>query len=179
MCPCNKSRPRPGLHKHVVQSALPTVDPTLWGPALWQALHTAGLFATDPGVWVHLAAALKRDLPCQACSDEYNAWVASNPLTFPSIPRRPVRGGLPFRRFTGSLPPPPPTIPPVSVTVSTWLLALHNSVNTRLAVQTTWTLNQVQAWPPYSDKAAALSALSGLNGVIGTTTYSILLRLLS
>ena len=78
---------------------------------------------------------MKTALPCPECSAHYNSWIAANPAILP------VSG------------------PELQVAISSWLLALHNDINTRNG-KAVWTLEQVAA--AYTDKAAAAMAVAAL-----------------
>jgi len=150
----------------VAEPTLPIVDTSIWGPPLWTVLHTLSLIATDKTMWINITNALKTDLPCPDCSEHYNTWVRSNPLRFPVSP--PPR--QPFvPRFIKTRP--PVALPPVSHTTSIWILALHNNVNIRRGLGT-WSYEQCKN--KYQHIHAARDALTRLDGVIGTTLFSLL-----
>lgn len=149
-----------------VAPTLPTVDTSIWGPPLWTVLHTLSLVATDRKLWINIANALKSDLPCPDCSEHYNIWARSNPLRFPIAPppRQPF-----IPRFIKTRP--PVTLPPISDTTGTWILELHNNVNIRRGLGT-WSHDQCKG--KYQQIHAAREALKSLDGVIGTTLFSLL-----
>lgn len=149
-----------------VEPVLPTVDTNIWGPSLWTVLHTLSLVATDKTMWINIANALKTDIPCPDCSEHYNTWIHSNPLRFPVSPpsRQPF-----IPRFIKTRP--PVQLPPVSDTISRWVLALHNNVNTRRGVGT-WEYDQCKN--TYRNINTARKALTSLDGVIGPQLFSLL-----
>jgi hypothetical protein len=169
MCSCNQKRVT--VANTVTQrmaSAVPlkTVDTSIWGPPLWLVLHTLSFSATDRNIWLGIFNALKTGLPCPDCSKHYNDWARSNPLQFPISPppRQPF-----IPKFLKT--PSPISLPPVSATVSRWIVLLHNSVSARRGVPL-WSVEQCRT--EYKDMNAARKALASLNGQIGPTLFSLL-----
>jgi len=137
-----------------IEASLPIVDTSIWGPPLWQVLHTASVFTRNRrqiDLWRALVAALKTGLPCPDCSAHYNAWTASHILRFSMV-------GDGIRE-----------------PVIRWFLTLHNDVNQRLPTPVgPWTIQQVMN--AYGgDRTArlviAMSALQSLQGIIGDAAY--------
>jgi len=186
MCPCNNKSAAPSMRAVAaprnirqapivnhsirlnlpVEPTLPTVDTSVWGAPLWTVLHTLSLVSTDKNMWYAIANALKTDLPCPECSGHYNIWIRSNPLRFPVSPppRQPF-----IPRFIKTRD--PIQMPPVSDTISRWVLALHNNVNTRRNMGP-WSLDQCKN--TYRNIDAARTALTSLDGVIGPQLFSLL-----
>jgi hypothetical protein len=176
MCSCNKKNGAVAnliaaqksfvAQRMVAVATLQTVDTSTWGAPLWLVLHTLSLTATDKTLWLGIFNALKKDLPCPDCSNHFNEWARSNPLRFPvpPPPRQPF-----MLRFLKT--PPPTPLPPVSDTISKWTLALHNAVNARLG-RPAWSIDACRS--TYNNKQAARAALASLDGIIGTTLFSLL-----
>ena len=69
----------------------PPLLPSVWGPPLWTALHTAAQFTTTESqrlVWIDLLTAMRTALPCDECSAHYNAWIDAHPVAL--LPSGPV-----------------------------------------------------------------------------------------
>ena len=133
---------------------IPTLDTSVWGPALWKTLHIAGQcrgVKSRQALWVKLFKELRTGLPCPDCSAHYNAWLNAHPIRLSLVPN----GGI---------------------DIGKWLLNLHNDVNRRTG-KPTWTLMQVST--SYSTNIAdAKEIAQTLQGKIGDQAYYTLLALL-
>jgi hypothetical protein len=132
-----------GRNIRVVETVPVVVDTAVWGPPLWQFLHSAGAVAGGEEhreAWVALLTALRGSLPCPDCHEHYNAWWSARPFVADS-------SGEP---------------------VEMWLLALHNAVNERRGVPV-WTVEQLEATYPVEaggrDVAAAALEAAAAVGV--------------
>ncbi len=185
MCGCNRAKAaasaaaappvkRPGGRVRVapaaapsspVQNSLPTVDTSVWGAPMWTALHIASMFSQNIPLWRELITALVNDLPCPDCRAHYSAWIKRNPLR--------VGGLLPIQRMMQKI--------TTSSVVVTWLLNLHNDVNSRNSVGT-WSLQQLRARYD-GDRGARLTegrtSLQSIKTSIGPRAFGILERLLA
>jgi hypothetical protein len=174
MCSCNRAKQalknniRPGAPApRAVPSApsIPTIDTSVWGPSTWIALHIASVFSSQNlPLWKELLAALQEDIPCPDCRAHYSRWIQSHPF-------RPS-GMLPIRRMMGQRPAPPKIIP--------WLLHLHNDVNSRTGLPP-W--NEHQLMTRYGgDRASRIvegrTSLESVSGILGKTSFALLMRLL-
>ena len=186
MCGCNRAAIRSaaaaaaaaaqsggggGIRSHVRVAAapppsIPTFDTSLWGQQTWTALHIASVFAPhNLALWNNLLGALQNDLPCPDCRAHYVQWLRSHPF-------RIAVSGIPIRRMMGHR--------PKQTTILTWLLNLHNDVNSRLG-RATW--NEQQVIERYGgDRAQHLTegraALEAVRGMLGGGAFAILMELL-
>jgi len=55
------------------------VDTLLWGPGLWNALHTASLIGSADAL-AAIAIALANSIPCPECTEHYKTWLAEHPV---------------------------------------------------------------------------------------------------
>lgn len=184
MCGCNRAKQAlqnrsnsggggGGLGSRNVPSApsiptIQTVDTSVWGAPTWIALHIASVFSSQNLLlWKELLAALQNDIPCPDCRAHYSGWLQSHPF-------RSNSSMLPLRRMIGKRSTHPKIIP--------WLLNLHNDVNTRLDPPTpTW--NEQQVMERYGgDRDILLSegrhSLESVRGILGQTSFDLLMRLL-
>jgi hypothetical protein len=150
-------------------NSFPTVDTSIWGPPTWITLHIASVLSSQNlSLWKELLNALQNDIPCPDCRAHYSDWLQSHPF------RTKNNNLLPLRRMMGKRSTPPKIIP--------WLLALHNDVNSRLDPPTpTW--NEQQVMERYgADRDARVTegrdSLESVRGIIGQTSFDLLMRLL-
>jgi len=143
----------------IVAPSLTSTDTSVWGAPLWKALHIAAhhtKYKAQILTWKRLLDSLRSGLPCPDCSSHYNGWYRSHELRFSMFPAG-------FQN-----------------TVISWLLALHNNVNTRLG-RPTWSISQLN--DVYGGSRAEMLAegrrtLETLNGIIGKQSYDLLMSLL-
>jgi hypothetical protein len=144
---------------------IPTVDTSVWGAPTWIALHIASVFSSQNlPLWKELLAALQNDIPCPDCRAHFSRWVQSHPFRSSSI--------LPIRRLMGHR----STHPKIVL----WLLGLHNDVNSRTGIPA-W--NEQQILKRYGgDRSSRLiegrASLETVRGILGNTSFSLLMRLL-
>ena len=188
MCGCNRAAIRAaavirssggggggggGIRTHVRAAAapppppsIPTFDTSLWGQQTWTALHIASVFAPhNLALWNNLLGALQNDLPCPDCRHHYTQWLRGHPF-------RVAFSGIPIRRMMGHR--------SKQTTILSWLLNLHNDVNSRLG-RATW--NEQQVIERYGgDRALRLAegraALDSVRGMLGGGAFGILMGLL-
>ena len=140
---------------------LPVVDTSIWGPPLWKILHVASVFSTTDAqkeAFANLLAKLLTGIPCPDCSSHYNLWYSSHPVR--SVTSSGHRGFKRFRIIRMSV--------VTWVSLVTWVLDLHNDVNTRRGLGT-WTVDQVHA--AYGSLADVRDAARSLEGVIGQEAF--------
>jgi len=139
----------------VLAPTLDVVDATIWGPFLWNALHTASQnkqLKTRQALWANLMKALRTGLPCPECSAHFNSWMNSHPMRTSLLPN-------------------------IGFDHSKWLLDLHNDVNIRTG-KPVWTLAQVAA--SYNgDLTVAREAAKTLHGKLSDRAYFALMALLN
>lgn len=183
MCGCNRAAIRAaavarsggggaGIIRSHVRAAppppsIPTFDTSLWGQQTWTALHIASVFAPhNLALWNNLLDALRNDLPCPDCRAHYSQWLRNHPFRVAAVSR------IPIRRMMGQR--------SKQTTILTWLLNLHNDVNSRLG-RATW--NEQQVIERYGgDRALRLTegraALESVRGMLGGGAFAILMALL-
>lgn len=145
--------------------SIPTFDTSLWGQQTWTALHIASVFAPhNLALWNNLLAALQNDLPCPDCRAHYSQWLRNHPFR--------AAVGLPIRRMFGQR--------PKQTTILSWLLNLHNDVNSRLE-RAAWNEQQViERFGGDREQrlAEGRAALESVRGMLGGGAFAILMELL-
>lgn len=181
MCGCNRAQQAAqnrssgggggGLGSRNVPSApsiptIQTVDTSVWGPPTWIALHIASIASSQNlSLWKELLDALQNDIPCPDCRAHYSGWLQSHPF-------RTKNSMLPIRRMIGNRTSASPKIIP-------WLLNLHNDVNSRLDPPTpTWDEQQVMERYGGSRLDEGRDSLESVRGILGQTSFDLLMRLL-
>jgi hypothetical protein len=173
MCGCNKNKaavaaapamrvgtiaPFSASASAPVPAGLPTVDPLIWGPPLWSALHIAAYASVSRGLlprWQRLLTELRTGLPCPECSAHYNSWFNSHPLRTTLLPPNSTQQSI--IRFVQDL---------------------HNSVNIRNN-KPTWSAAQSARVYGGNQIALAKTNLASVQGVIGDGVYNALLGILN
>lgn len=110
----------------------------VWGPPLWQALHSLAEITDDVVVWEGLLEKVHSTMPCPVCATHFGEWLQTHPL-----------------RLTGEA-----EGLTVSEPVSIWLLTLHNDVNRRTG-KPEWTVEQLAA------SMGSVSAADNVSSVLG------------
>lgn len=150
-------------HNGSVPPSAEPIDPVLWGPHMWTALHTLSLtvpFESARAEWVDLLTHLAVSLPCPECAGHYAAWVASHPLV---QPRRRATGAIFMMRRTV-------TTPVADANIAAWVLELHNAVNGRKNMGG-WSMEAVKAI--YSGgRDAVRASIESVRGMIGARAIS-------
>jgi hypothetical protein len=139
-------------------AGLPTVDPLIWGPPLWSALHIAAYASVSRGLlprWQRLLTELRTGLPCPECSAHYNSWFNSHPLRTTLLPPNNTQQSI--IRFVQDL---------------------HNSVNVRNN-KPTWSTAQSARVYGGNQIALAKTNLDSVQGMIGQGVYNALLGILN
>ena len=137
---------------------LQTVDPLIWGPPLWSALHIAAYASVSRGLlprWQRLLTELRTGLPCPECSAHYNSWFNSHPLRTTLLPPNNVHQSI--IRFVQDL---------------------HNNVNARNN-KDPWSAAQSARVYGGNQIALAKTNLASIQGVIGDGVYKTLLGILN
>jgi len=175
MCGCNRAQQASinrsrgsGLSNRIIQqseSSLPTVDTSIWGPPTWIALHIASIVSSQNiPLWKELLYALLNDIPCPDCRAHYSEWLQNHPIHTPRL--------LPIRRLMGKR-------SSSQLKIIPWLLNLHNDVNSRLDPPTPiWNEQQVMERYGGDRVAEGRAALETVRGILGGTSFDILMRLL-
>jgi hypothetical protein len=148
------------------EPTIPTVDTSVWGAPTWFALHIASVVSSQNfSLWKELLYALPNDIPCPDCRAHYSGWLQSHPF-------RTKNSILPIRRMMGQRSSAHPRI-------VQWLLDLHNDVNSRLDPPTpTWNEQQVMEHYGGGRNAEGRERLESVRGIIGQTSFDLLMRLL-
>jgi len=148
----------------VVDTTIPTVDTSVWGAALWTAIHIATVFSTNMPLWKDFMGALEKDIPCPDCRGHYSTWLKHHPLRQTSL--------IPIKRMLRQSDSPPNMIQ--------WFLNLHNDVNSRIG-RGGWNEQQVRGRFG-GDRTARLAegrtSLESIRGIIGGRAFDLLMRLL-
>jgi len=156
-----------GLGNRTIQQTdpeIPTVDTSIWGAPTWIALHIASIVSSQNiSLWKELLNALQKDIPCPDCRAHFSGWLQSHPF-------RTKNSMLPIRRMMGQRSAPSPKIIP-------WLLGLHNDVNSRLGTPT-WNEQQVMERYGGGRNAEGRESLESVRGILGQTSFDLLMRLL-
>ena len=153
-----------GVEKVVVDTSIPTVDTSVWGAALWNAIHIATVFSTNLPLWKEFMVALEKDIPCPDCRGHYSEWLRRHPLRQTSL--------IPIKRMLRRTEEAPNMV--------LWFLNLHNDVNLRTG-RGSWNEQQLRGRFG-GDRNARLvegrASLESIRGAIGGRAFDLLMRLL-
>jgi len=174
MCGCNRAKlvaagvPSDGVigTRQIQESvpSIPTVDTSVWGPPTWIALHIASVASfQNISLWKELLIALQNDIPCPDCREHYSEWIRTHPFRTASL--------LPIRRMMARRAATP-------LKIVQWLLDLHNDVCSRLG-RPTWNEQQVLERFGGDRNAEGRASLETVRGILGGTSFDILMRLLA
>jgi hypothetical protein len=68
--------------KQSTRQAAPSVDiNTVWGPPMWNGLHSFAELTSERLIWKKLTENLLRSIPCPDCKIHFGAWIQRHPLS--------------------------------------------------------------------------------------------------